>query len=53
MQRLKIQHLIATGIYTALYFILMALCLLVLRFTIPGFHNLLLPGVTVNSKSFI
>ena len=46
MQRLKIQHLIATGIYTALYFILMALCLLVLRFTIPGFHNLLLPGVT-------
>lgn len=46
MQQLKIQYLISTGIYTALYFMIMALCLLVLRFTIPGFHNLMIPGVT-------
>lgn len=46
MQKLKIQHLISTGIYTALYFLIMAVCLLILRFTIPGFHNLMIPGVT-------
>ncbi|EAC9650735.1 ABC transporter permease, partial [Listeria monocytogenes] len=39
MKKLKVQDLIAVGIYTAIYFLLMSVCLLILRFVIPGFHN--------------
>ena len=39
MKNLKVQDLIAVGIYTAIYFLLMSFCLLILRFVIPGFHN--------------
>ncbi|EOT45567.1 MULTISPECIES: MptD family putative ECF transporter S component [Enterococcus] len=46
MNKLKVQDLIATGIYTAIYFLMMSVCLLVLRFVIPGFHNLFIPGVS-------
>jgi energy-coupling factor transport system substrate-specific component len=46
MKKLKVQDLIAVGIYTAIYFLLMSICLLVLRFVVPGFHNLFIPAVT-------
>ena len=46
MKKLKVQDLIAVGIYTAIYFLLMSVCLLILRFVIPGFHNLFIPAVT-------
>ncbi len=46
MKNLKVQDLIAVGIYTAIYFLLMSFCLLILRFVIPGFHNLFIPAVT-------
>ncbi|MFP9075453.1 ABC transporter permease, partial [Enterococcus faecalis] len=46
MKNLKVQYLIAVGIYTAIYFLLMSFCLLILRFVIPGFHNLFIPAVT-------
>ncbi|WP_430610165.1 MptD family putative ECF transporter S component [Enterococcus sp. DIV0876] len=46
MKKLKVQDLIAIGIYTAIYFLLMSVCLLILRFVIPGFHNLFIPAVT-------
>lgn len=46
MRKLKVQDLIAVGIYTAIYFLLMSFCLLILRFVIPGFHNLFIPAVT-------
>ena len=45
-EKLKVQDLIAVGIYTAIYFLLMSVCLLILRFVIPGFHNLFIPAVT-------
>jgi len=46
VKKLKVQDLIAVGIYTAIYFLLMSVCLLILRFVIPGFHNLFIPAVT-------
>jgi energy-coupling factor transport system substrate-specific component len=46
VKKLKVQDLIAIGIYTAIYFLLMSVCLLILRFVIPGFHNLFIPAVS-------
>lgn len=46
MKKLKVQDLIAVGIYTAIYFLAISICLLILKFVIPGFHNLFIPAVS-------
>lgn len=46
MKKLKVQDLISVGVYTAIYFLTISICLLVLKFTIPGFHNLFIPAVS-------
>ena len=46
MKKLKIQDVISVGIYTTIYFLVVSLGMLVLRFTIPAFNNILIPGVT-------
>jgi energy-coupling factor transport system substrate-specific component len=46
VKKLKVQDLIAVGVYTAIYFLTISICLLVLRFVVPGFHNLFIPAVS-------
>ncbi|MBP1046098.1 MptD family putative ECF transporter S component [Enterococcus sp. BWM-S5] len=46
MKKLKIQDVISVGIYTTIYFLIVFLCMMGLRFTIPAFNSILIPGVT-------
>lgn len=46
MKKLKIQDFISIGIYTAIYFLVVTLAMVILRFTIPAFNSLLIPSVT-------
>ncbi|WP_321382650.1 MptD family putative ECF transporter S component [uncultured Enterococcus sp.] len=46
MKKLKIQDVISVGIYTTIYFLIVFLCMMALRFTIPAFNSILIPAVT-------
>ncbi len=46
MKKLKIQDFISIGIYTAIYFLVVTIAMLILRFTIPAFNSILIPSAT-------
>lgn len=46
MKKLKIQDFISIGIYTAIYFLVVVIAMLILRFTIPAFNSVLIPSAT-------
>lgn len=46
MKKLKIQDFISIGIYTAIYFLVVVIAMVVLRFTIPVFNSVLIPSAT-------
>lgn len=46
MKQLKIQDYISVGIYTAIYFLVVVIAMLILRFTVPVFNSVLIPSLT-------
>ncbi|MBO0476090.1 MptD family putative ECF transporter S component [Vagococcus sp. DIV0080] len=46
MKGLKIQDLISSGVYATVYFFVVFLATLILRFTIPTLNSLLIPGLS-------
>ncbi|MBM7687690.1 ABC transporter permease [Enterococcus ureilyticus] len=46
MKKLKIQDFISVGIYTAIYFLVVTIAMVILRFTIPAFNSVLIPSAT-------
>lgn len=46
MKKLKIQDFISIGIYTAIYFLVVVIAMLILRFTVPAFNSVLIPSAT-------
>lgn len=46
MKKLKIQDFISIGIYTAIYFLVVTIAMVILRFTIPAFNSVLIPSAT-------
>lgn len=46
MKQLKIQDYISIGIYTAIYFLVVVIAMLILRFTVPTFNSVLIPSLT-------
>ncbi|EOH99204.1 hypothetical protein UAY_01981 [Enterococcus moraviensis ATCC BAA-383] len=46
MKKLKIQDFISIGIYTAIYFLVVTIAMVLLRFTIPAFNSILIPSAT-------
>ena len=45
MKQLKMHELIFTGVYTAIYFLIVSIVKVVLKFTVPVFDSLFLPAV--------
>ncbi|WP_207941199.1 hypothetical protein DOK78_001277 [Enterococcus sp. DIV2402] len=46
MKKLKMQELIFTGVYTAIYFFVVAIVMVVLKLAVPVFDSLLLPAAS-------
>lgn len=46
MKKLKIQDFISTGIYTAVYFLVVTIVMGILHFTVPVFNSVLIPSGT-------
>ncbi|MBP2966672.1 MptD family putative ECF transporter S component [Acinetobacter baumannii] len=46
MKGLKVQELITSGIYATVYFFVVFLATMILRFTIPTFNSLLIPSLS-------
>ncbi|KAF1305102.1 MptD family putative ECF transporter S component [Candidatus Enterococcus willemsii] len=46
MKKLKMQELIFTGVYTAIYFLLVSIVMVVLKVAVPVFDSLLLPAAS-------
>lgn len=44
MKQLKVHDLISVGIYAAIYFLMVAIATMLLRFTVPVFNSILIPG---------
>jgi len=43
--KLKIQDFISIGIYTAIYFVMIVIGMMILQFTIPTFNSILIPSM--------
>lgn len=46
MKGLKVQELISSGVYATVYFFVVAIATFLLRFTIPTFNTLFIPGLS-------
>ncbi|MGY3778764.1 MptD family putative ECF transporter S component [Isobaculum melis] len=46
MKKLKIQDYILIGIYTAIYFLVVCIAMILLQFTIPGYSSIFIPALT-------
>ncbi|HCM90852.1 MULTISPECIES: MptD family putative ECF transporter S component [Vagococcus] len=46
MKGLKIQDLISSGVYATVYFFVVSIATFLLRFTVPTFNTLLIPGLS-------
>ena len=46
MKGLKVQELISSGVYATVYFFVVFLATMILRFTIPTFNSLLIPALS-------
>jgi energy-coupling factor transport system substrate-specific component len=46
LKKLRIQDFISIGIYTAIYFLVVVVAMLILRFTVPLFHSIFIPSGT-------
>ncbi len=46
MKGLKVQELISSGVYATVYFFVVAIATFLLRFTIPVFNTLFIPGLS-------
>ncbi|MGO2082449.1 MptD family putative ECF transporter S component [Vagococcus sp.] len=44
--RFKLQDLVSVGIYATIYFVIVLLATMLLRFTIPTFNSILIPSLT-------
>ncbi|MGY3765980.1 MptD family putative ECF transporter S component [Vagococcus vulneris] len=46
MKHLKVHDLISVGIYAAVYFLMVSLATMILRFTVPMFNSILIPSLS-------
>ena len=46
MKKLKVQDLISIGVYTTVYFFTVFIATMLMRFTVPVFHSLLVPSMS-------
>jgi energy-coupling factor transport system substrate-specific component len=46
MKGLKVQELISSGVYATVYFFVVFIATMILRFTVPTFNSLLIPALS-------